>query len=47
MNRSDLITVLAARFPNLTAKDVEVSAKELFDGIGRIRTVVGLRRISS
>lgn len=34
MNRSDLITALAARFPTLMAKDAEVSVKELLDGIG-------------
>jgi len=35
MNRSDLIKVLAARFPALMAKDTEVSVKELLDGISQ------------
>lgn len=34
MNRSDLIVALAARFPNLMAKDAEVSVKEILDAIG-------------
>lgn len=33
MIRSDLIAVLAARFPNLMAKDAEVSIKEILDAI--------------
>lgn len=34
MNRSDLITALASRFPKLTAKDTEIAVKEILDGIG-------------
>lgn len=33
MNRSDLITALAGRFPKLTAKDTEIAVKEILDGI--------------
>lgn len=34
MNRSDLIAKLSAQFPQLTAKDVELTVKCILDGIG-------------
>ncbi len=34
MTRSDLITTIASRFPNLTAKDAEITVKEILDAIG-------------
>jgi integration host factor subunit beta len=34
MTRSDLITVLASRFPSLVAKDAEIAVKEILDAIG-------------
>lgn len=34
MTRSDLIASLAYRFPNLMAKDAEISVKEILDAIG-------------
>lgn len=34
MTRSDLIAGLAFRFPNLMAKDAEISVKEILDAIG-------------
>jgi len=34
MIRSDLITVLASRFPSLVAKDAEIAVKEILDAIG-------------
>jgi len=34
MTRSDLIAALAARFSHLTAKDAEISVKEILDAIG-------------
>jgi integration host factor subunit beta len=34
MTRSDLIDALAARFPNLMAKDAEISVIEILDAIG-------------
>ena len=33
MTRSDLIAALASRFPNLMAKDAEISVKEILDAI--------------
>mgnify|MGYP001305373084 FL=1 len=36
MNRSDLITILAARFPGLTEKDAEIAVKEILDAIGQV-----------
>ena len=33
MTRSDLITALALRFPNLMAKDAEISVREILDAI--------------
>lgn len=33
MNRSDLIAALAARFPQLVAKDAEVGVKEILDAM--------------
>ena len=33
MTRSDLIAALARRFPNLMAKDAEISVKEIIDAI--------------
>ena len=35
MTRSDLILALAARFPNLMAKDAEVSVQAILDSIGQ------------
>ncbi len=35
MNRSDLITALATRFPNLMMKDAEVSVQVILDAITR------------
>lgn len=35
MTRSDLIAALASRFTTLTAKDADVSVKEIFDAIGQ------------
>ncbi len=35
MTRSDLITALASRFPNLMAKDAEIAVKEILDAIGK------------
>jgi integration host factor subunit beta len=35
MTRSDLITAIASRFPNLMAKDAEIAVKEILDAIGR------------
>lgn len=35
MNRSDLVVALAARYPSLTAKDVDIAVKEILDGIGQ------------
>lgn len=35
MNRSELITALAARFSYLTTKDAELSVKEILDAIGQ------------
>jgi integration host factor subunit beta len=34
MTRSDLIAVLASRFPSLVAKDAEVAVKEILETIG-------------
>ncbi len=34
MTRSELITELAARFPQLTAKDTEIAVKEILDALG-------------
>lgn len=34
MTRSDLIAVLASRFPSLVAKDAEAAVKEILDVIG-------------
>lgn len=34
MTRSDLIAALASRFTHLTAKDAEISVKEILDAIG-------------
>ena len=33
MTRSDLITAIASRFPNLMAKDAEIAVKEILDAI--------------
>ena len=33
MTRAELITTLAARFPQLTAKDAEIAVKEIIDEI--------------
>ena len=33
MTRSDLIAALSSRFPNLMAKDAEISVKEILDAI--------------
>ena len=33
MTRSELIQALAQRFPSFVAKDIEVSVKEILDGI--------------
>ncbi len=35
MTRADLIAAIAFRFPNLVAKDAEISVKEILDAIGR------------
>ena len=35
MTRSDLIATIASRFPTLTAKDAEISVKEILDASGR------------
>ncbi len=35
MTRSELITAIASRFPNLMAKDAEIAVKEILDAIGR------------
>lgn len=35
MTRSDLIAVLAQRFPNLMAKDAEIAVKEILGAIER------------
>jgi integration host factor subunit beta len=35
MNRSDLIAALAARFPNLMAKDADVSVQVILDAISQ------------
>ncbi len=34
MTRSDLITVLASRFPSLVAKDAEIAVREILHAIG-------------
>ncbi len=34
MTRSELIVVLASRFPSLVAKDAEIVVKEILDAIG-------------
>ena len=34
MTRSELIEVLARRFPTLTTKDVDISVKEIADALG-------------
>ncbi len=34
MTRSDLIAVVASRFPSLVAKDSEIAVKEILDAIG-------------
>ncbi len=35
MTRSDLIAIVAARFPTLTEKDTEVAVKTILEAIGR------------
>jgi integration host factor subunit beta len=36
MTRADLIDAIASRFPNLMAKDAEISVKEILDAIGGV-----------
>jgi integration host factor subunit beta len=50
MTRLALIMALAARFPNLMAKDAEIAVKEILDAIGQALTRGGrveIRRFGS